>query len=179
MDAFAITAVSTDQLWFRVEGVIGGDVTPARVYPRLHVMSAEELDALRASGRKLYFGQPDPGAPLVPLAPKPAFDPCSVPVEDLPRFAFLDHASDEDVDALLAVRMGQDLRPFGLRLKRLEALDWIVHTGRGVEVSPVGLELLRLWLGTSPAPRERVRTTPAAWRPRVEGRVRERELAGR
>lgn len=150
MDAFAITGVSRGRQWFRVEAVVGGDDTPARIFPGVHVLSAEEVADRAAGGRRLYF-RIAPDAPLAPL-PAGGFHPAQVPGEDLPRFAFLEQASDDDVDVLLAVRMRQDLAQFGLRLKRLEALDWIARGADGaVGVTDLGLELLRCWYAAPPA----------------------------
>ncbi len=149
MDAFAITGVSPDRQWFLVEGAVGGDDAPARLYPRTHVLGTGEIAGMAASGRRIYFSQGRPDAPLVPLAPDDAaaFDPALLPLDELPQFAFLEHANDQDVDALLALRMGEDLRDAGLRLRRLEALGWIGRTDDGgIELTPVGLELLRHWL---------------------------------
>jgi hypothetical protein len=151
MDAFAITGVSPDQQWFRVEGAVGGDDEPAKLYPRVHVMDSDEIADLASAGRRLYFAQPQAEAPLVPLDPEDAadFDAAQLPVEELPRFAFLEHATDDDIDALLALRMGQEIGPIARRLNRLESLGWI-QRGRGgdddVALTPLGVELLRHWL---------------------------------
>jgi hypothetical protein len=151
MDAFAITGVSRGGQWFLVDGVVGGDDAPAHRYPRVHVMSAAGIADMARSGRALYFAQPSAESPLVRLHPERArrFDPRQVPVEDLPRFAFLEQAGDDDVDALMAVRMGQDPRGLGLRLKRLEALDWVERGEDGsLQLTSIGAELLRHWLAT-------------------------------
>lgn len=149
MDAFAITGVSPDQQWFRVEGAVGGVDAPARLYPRTQVVDTDEIAGLAAGGRTIYVSRGTPDAPLVPLAPEDAarFDPALLPVGELPQFAFLEHANDQDIDALLALRMGEDVADAGLRLRRLEALGWITGAADGrIELTPVGLELLRHWL---------------------------------
>ena len=98
MDAFAVTGVSRGLKWFRLEGVVGGVDTPARRYPRMHIMQAGEIAALAVAGRRVYFAQVEPDAPLVPLSPAQAarFDARHVPAEELPRFAFLEQATDDD-----------------------------------------------------------------------------------
>lgn len=144
MDAFAITAVSRGTQWYRVEGVVGGDDAPARRFPRAEVLPSSAIADLLAGGRRVYCAQPSAGAPLVPLGPG-AFDPVRAPLEDLPRFAFVEQASDEDAEALDAVRMRQDLSGYGLTLKRLEALDWVAADRHGVSVTPLGTEVLRAW----------------------------------
>jgi hypothetical protein len=149
MDAFAITGISPDEQWFRVEGAVGGEDGPARLYPRVHVMDSGEIAELASAGRRLYFAQPQAEAPLVPLVPDDAldFDAMQLPIEELPRFAFLEHASDEDVDALLAIRMGQELGPVARRLSRLESLGWVESDGDAdPALTPLGVELLRHWL---------------------------------
>lgn len=152
MDAIAITGVSRGRRWFRVEGVVGGEDRAARLFgDALDVLDADGVALLAAGGRRVYFAQPGEQAPLVPLPPAQAesFDPLQLPIEELPRFAFAEQASDEDIDTLLAVRMGEDPDHFGLRLRRLEALEWVDcdHPGH-VELTALGLALLRQWLGT-------------------------------
>lgn len=151
MDAFAITGVSRGRHWYRVDGVVGGNDAPARIFPGSRVMSAEEIADLRSGGRRLYF-RIDATAPLAALPAGARFDPTQVPGEDLPRFAFLEHAGDEDIDALLAVRRREDLAHFGLRLKRLEALEWIARSADGTPtVTDLGVELLQRWYAAPPA----------------------------
>jgi len=140
MDAFAITGVSQDNDWFRVQAAVGGVDAPARLFPRIHVVRGDDIADLASGGRRIYFQQPGEEGPLVPLAADDAthFDPQHVPIEDIARFAFTESATDEDVEALLALQAGADVAPH-LR-DRLEDLGWVSSSA---ELTPVGRELLR------------------------------------
>ena len=150
MDAFAITGVSPDHAWFKVEGAVGGEVDRAHLFPRLHVVSSSDIANLASGGRKLYFTQVDGDdeRPLVPLDREQAteFDPAQLPLEDLPRFAFLENATDDDVQLLLALRETRRV-PEGIvrrEVARLAALGWVAKDAEGgIELTAVGRELLR------------------------------------
>ena len=149
MDAFAITGVSPDHAWFRVEGAVGGEADRAQLFPRLHVVSSSDIADLASGGRKIYFiqGAGHNDGPLVPLDDDQAaaFDPAQLPLEQLPEFAFLENATDDDVQLLLALRHARR-RPdtSTRRLARLAALGWIAKdSDGGIELTAVGRELLR------------------------------------
>ena len=139
MDAFAITGVSPDHDWFRVQAAVGGVEAPARLFPRVHVVRGDDIADLASGGRRIYFQQPGEGA-LVPLATDDAtsFDPQHVPIEDLASFAFTESATDADIEAMLALQSGADIDAD--RCARLEDLGWVSSGG---ELTPVGRELLR------------------------------------
>ena len=143
MDAFAITGVSPDDEWFRVQAAVGGVESPARLFPRIHVVSRADIADLASGGRTIYFQQPGSEGPLVPLASDDAaaFDPLYVPLEELERFAFSETATDRDIEALLVVRNGGSLQPDAV--DRLEDLGWVTQDAYEVRLTPVGSELLR------------------------------------
>ena len=146
MDAFAITGVSPEGEWFRVQAAVGGEDSPARLFPRVHVLRSTGIADLASGGRKIYFQQAG-DTPLVPLAPDEAesFDPLYVPVEEIPEFAFDETATDEDVEALISIRNADEPDARGLDVfERLEELGWAAQDDSGtVSLTPVGEELLR------------------------------------
>ena len=143
MDAFAITGVSPDDEWFRVQAAVGGVESPARLFPRIHVVSRAEIADLASGGRTIYFQQPGSDGALVPLASEDAaaFDPLYVPLEEIERFAFTETATERDIEALLALRNGASLQADVL--DRLEDLGWVTQDASKVGLTPVGSELLR------------------------------------
>jgi hypothetical protein len=147
MDAFAITGVSPEHDWFRVQAAVGGVEAPARLFPRVHVVSSADIADLASGGRTIYFQQGGSERPLVPLASDDAtsFDPCQVPLEEIPEFAFTETATDADVEALLCLRNGDE--PDGNTLDlldRLEGLGWVLQDPDGtVALTTIGRELLR------------------------------------
>ena len=144
MDAFAITGVSPDDEWFRVQAAVGGVESPARLFPRIHVVSRSDIADLASGGRTIYFQQPGSEGPLVPLASADAaaFDPLYVPLEELERFAFTETATEGDIEALLALRNGGGhLEPDAV--DRLTDLGWVTQDACEVSLTPVGSELLR------------------------------------
>ena len=146
MDAFAITGVSPQGEWFRVQAAVGGVESPARLFPRVHVLRSTDIADLASGGRKIYFQQPGE-TPLVPLAPDAAesFDPLLLPVEEIPEFAFAETATADDVEALISIRNADDPDDQALDvLERLERLGWAAQDESGmVSLTPVGEELLR------------------------------------
>ena len=54
MDAFAITGVSPQGEWFRVQAAVGGVESPARLFPRIHVLRSADIADLASGGRKIY-----------------------------------------------------------------------------------------------------------------------------
>ena len=86
MDAFAITGVSPEHDWFRVQAAVGGVESPARLFPRIHVVTSADIADLASGGRTIYFQQSGSENPLVPLASDDAaaFDPLQVPLEEIP-----------------------------------------------------------------------------------------------
>ena len=147
MDAFAITGVNPEQQWFRVQAAVGGVESPARLFPRVHVVRPEDIADLASGGRRIYFQQPGSEGSLVPLAAEDAasFDPVLVPVEEIEQFAFTESATDADIELLLAVRDEAPLTRGAFdRLERLESLGWVTLGACGtVGLTPVGRELLR------------------------------------
>lgn len=147
MDAFAITGVNPEHEWFRVQAAVGGVESPARLFPRIHVVRPEDIAILASGGRRIYFQQPGSEGPLVPLATEDAaaFDPVQVPIEEIEKFAFTESATDDDLELLLAVRDEATLtREAFDRLERLESLGWVALGSRGtVALTAVGRELLR------------------------------------
>ena len=146
MDAFAITGVSPEHEWFRVQAAVGGVESPARLFPRIHVVRPEDIADLASGGRRIYFQQPGSDGPLVPLAAEDAasFDPVLVPVEEIEQFAFTESATGEDIEALLAVQGGDVLDCAIECADRLEDLGWVsVDAGGAFALTPVGRELLR------------------------------------
>ena len=139
MDAFAITGVSPDHDWFRVQAAVGGVEAPARLFPRVHVVRGDDIADLASGGRRIYFQQPGERGALVPLATDDAtsFDPQHVPIEDIASFAFTESATDADIEALLAVQSGANVD--AERCERLEDLGWVSDGG----LTAVGRELLR------------------------------------
>ena len=53
MDAFAITGVSPQHDWFRVQAAVGGVESPARLFPRVHVVSSADIADLASGGRTI------------------------------------------------------------------------------------------------------------------------------
>jgi hypothetical protein len=147
MDAFAITGVSPEHEWFRVQAAVGGVASPARLFPRIHIVRSGDIADLATGGRRIYFQQAGPEHPLVPLASEDAtsFDPHQVPLEEIPQFAFTESATDYDVEALLLIANGDVLNGNVLDLMdRLEGLGWVsVDAGGAVKLTPIGYELLR------------------------------------
>ena len=146
MDAFAITGVSPENQWFRVQAAVGGVESPARLFPRIHVVRPQDIASLASGGRRIYFQQPGSDGSLVPLAADDAaaFDPVQVPIEEIEQFAFTESATAADVEALLAIRNGDLLdREAVDDVERLEALGWAsIQSGGAVTLTPVGRELL-------------------------------------
>ena len=128
---------------FRVQAAVGGVESPARLFPRIHVVSRADIADLASGGRTIYFQQPGSDGSLVPLSPDDAaaFDPLYVPLEEIERFAFTETATDRDIEALLALRNGGSLPPDAV--DRLEDLGWVTQEAREVVLTPVGRELLR------------------------------------
>jgi hypothetical protein len=147
MDAFAITGVSPAHEWFRVQAAVGGVDAPAKLFPRIHILRPADIADLASGGRTIYYQQAGSERPLVPLASEDAaaFDPCQVPIEEIPHFAFTESATGPDVEALLSIANGHVLDGSALDLvERLEDLGWVsVDTGGGLKVTPIGHELLR------------------------------------
>jgi len=147
MDAFAITGVNPGQQWFRVQAAVGGVESPARLFPRVHVVRQEDIADLASGGRRIYFQQPGSEGSLVPLAAEDAasFDPVQVPIEEIEQFAFTESATAADVETLLAIQSGDVVdRQTVDDVERLEALGWaVVGSGGRVGLTPVGRELLR------------------------------------
>ena len=147
MDAFAITGVSPEHEWFRVQAAVGGVESPARLFPRIHILRGADIADLASGGRTIYYQQAGSKRPLVPLASDDAaaFDPLQVPLEEIPQFAFTESATDYDIEALLTIAKGSVLDGPALDLvERLEDLGWVsVDTGGGLKVTPIGHELLR------------------------------------
>ena len=147
MDAFAITGVSPEHEWFRVQAAVGGIESPARLFPRIHVVRSANIADLASGGRRIYFQQDGSEDPLVPLAFDDAatFEAVHVPIEDMRPFAFLETATDDDIQALLHVKNGDDPNANTLdRLERLEALGWVLQDASGtLDLTPIGQELLR------------------------------------
>lgn len=147
MDAFAITGVSPEHEWFRVHAAVGGVESPARLFPRIHIVRPSAIADLASGGRRIYYQQAGPENPLVPLASDAAasFDPLQVPVEEIPEFAFTESATECDVEVLLAIANGGVLDGNVLELvDRLAGLGWAsVDAGGAVRVTPIGYELLR------------------------------------
>lgn len=146
MDAFAITGVSPHQQWFRVQAAVGGIESPAKLFPRIHVVRPQDIANLASGGRRIYFQQPGVEGSLVPLAAEDAasFDPVQVPIEEIEEFAFTESATAADIEALLAVQGGHVLDQDAIdSFDRLEALGWVsMNAGGGVALTPVGRELL-------------------------------------
>ena len=146
MDAFAITGVSPEHEWFRVQAAVGGVDSPAKLFPRIHVVRPEDIASLASGGRRIYFQQPGSDGPLVPLASEDAasFDPVQVPLEEIEEFAFTESATDADVEALLAIRNGEGDRDALDAVNRLERLGWVsIQPAGSVALTAVGRELLR------------------------------------
>jgi len=147
MDAFAITGVSPEHEWFRVQAAVGGVESPARLFPRIHVVRPADIADLASGGRRIYFQQPGSERALVPLDTEDAaaFDPRQVPVEEIARFAFTESATGDDVEALLSIQNGTVLDRDTLDdVDRLENLGWVsVNAGGAVVLTAVGRELLR------------------------------------
>ena len=146
MDAFAITGVNPEQQWFRVQAAVGGVESPARLFPRVHVVRPEDIADLASGGRRIYFQQPGSEGSLVPLAAEDAasFDPVLVPVEEIEQFAFTESATDADIEALLAIQNHEIDRDAMDDVDRLEALGWVTSpSGGAVALTAVGRELLR------------------------------------
>jgi len=147
MDAFAITGVSPENQWFRVQAAVGGVESPARLFPRIHVVRSEDIASLASGGRRIYFQQPGSEGPLVPLASDDAaaFDPVQVPIEEIEQFAFTESATEADIEALLAIQNGDLLdRDTFDDVDRLEGLGWVTIQASGsVALTAVGRELLR------------------------------------
>ena len=143
MDAFAITGVSPEHQWFRVQAAVGGIESPARLFPRIHVVRSEDIANLASGGRRIYFQQPGTEGSLVPLAADDAasFDPVQVPIEEIEQFAFTESAADGDVEALLSIQNGDEP---DADVDRLEALGWVSVDSQGsLSLTPVGRDLLR------------------------------------
>jgi hypothetical protein len=147
MDAFAITGVSPEHEWFRVQAAVGGVDSPARLFPRIHVVRPADIADLATGGRRIYFQQAGSENPLVPLASDDAasFDALQLPIEEIPQFAFTESATDYDVEVLLSIANGDVLDGNVLDLiERLEDLDWVrMDAGGAVKLTPIGSELLR------------------------------------
>ena len=147
MDAFAITGVTPEHQWFRVQAAVGGVESPARLFPRIHVVRPEDIAGMASGGRRIYFQQPGSEGPLVPLASDDAeaFDPVQVPVEEIEQFAFTESATAGDIEALLAIQNGDLLEHDAFDgIERLETLGWAsIESGGAVSLTPVGRELLR------------------------------------
>jgi hypothetical protein len=147
MDAFAITGVSPEHEWFRVQAAVGGVDSPARLFPRIHIVRSADIADLANGGRRIYFQQAGSKNPLVPLAADDAaaFDPQQVPIEEIPQFAFTESATEYDVEALLSIANDDVLDGNALDLmERLEDLGWVsVDAGGAVKLTPIGSELLR------------------------------------
>ena len=144
MDAFAITGVSPEHQWFRVQAAVGGIESPARLFPRIHVVRPEDIARLASGGRRIYFQQPGTEGPLVPLAADDAasFDPVQLPIEEIEQFAFTESATDGDVETLLSIQSGDE--PYAGDVDRLEALGWVSIDSLGTaSLTAVGRELLR------------------------------------
>ncbi|HVF65065.1 MAG TPA: hypothetical protein VNE58_13830 [Casimicrobiaceae bacterium] len=147
MDAFAITGVSPNHEWFRVQAAVGGIESRARLFPRVHVLRSADIADLASGGRRIYFQQTEAGASLVPLAREDAaaFDAAHLPIEDVSRFAFLESATEEDIRYLLDIRHGRV--PIGVgtdALERLESLEWIERDGESdYRLTAIGQDLLR------------------------------------
>ena len=142
--ACAITGVSPEHQWFRVQAAVGGIESPARLFPRIHVVRPEDIASLASGGRRIYFQQPGTEGPLVPLAADDAasFDPVQVPVEEIEQFAFTESATESDVEALLSIQNGDE--PDAGDVDRLEALGWASVDSQGsLLLTAVGRELLR------------------------------------
>lgn len=145
MDAFAITGVNAGNDWFRVQAAVGGVDGPARLFPRVHVVTSADIADLAAGGRRIYFQQPGEHPSLVPLARQDAetFDAAHLPVEDIAQFAFVESATDADIELLLAIRTGRPIVTSHAS-GRVEALGWAALSELGGrELTPVGRELLR------------------------------------
>lgn len=147
MDAFAITGVSPEHEWFRVQGAVGGVESPAKLFPRIHILRSADIADLASGGRTIYYQQAGSERPLVPLASEDAaaFDPLQVPLEEIPQFAFTESATEHDVEALLSIANGNVLDGSALDLvERLEDLGWVsVDAGGAMKLTPIGHELLR------------------------------------
>ena len=147
MDAFAITGVTPAHEWFRVQAAVGGVESPARLFPRIHIVRPADIADLALGGRRIYYQQAGSERPLVPIASEDAatFDPLQVPLEEIPRFAFTESATENDIEALLSIANGSVLDGSALDLvQRLEALGWVSMDAAGaVKVTPIGHELLR------------------------------------
>ena len=147
MDAFAITGVNPEHDWFRVQAAVGGVDSPARLFPRIHVVRPEDIANMASGGRRIYFQQPGSEGPLVPLAADDAasFDPVHVPIEEIEQFAFSESATDADIEALLAIQNGDLLERDAFDdVDRLASLGWVsINAGGGVALTSVGRELLR------------------------------------
>ena len=159
MDAFAITGVAADPQggepeWFRVEGAVGGNDAPPKLFPRIQVVRSETIADLIAGGRIVYVMSGDAGN--LPGRARVHVDAQGVPhveavtlggrngaLDDLPRFAFAAEASDDDLRILRAIGRGEavvDDEAF----ERCLALGWLVEHGAGrITLSDIGRDLVR------------------------------------
>jgi hypothetical protein len=161
MDAFAITGVAANPQggepeWFRVEGAVGGNGAPPKLFPRIQVVRRETIADLIAGGRIVYVMSGD--ADDMPDRARVHVDDQGTPhveavtlggvtgaLDDLPRFAFDAEASDEDVRLLRAIGRGEAFADgCDDRVERCLALGWLVERAAGrVALSDVGRDLVR------------------------------------
>ena len=122
------------------------EAVPTHPCRAVGVRSAGIAD-LASGGRRIYFQQGGSEEQLVPLSSDEAasFEPFHVPIEEIPPFAFMETATDDDIQALLDVKNGDDPNANTLdRLGRLEELGWVSQDPGGtLDLTPIGHELLR------------------------------------
>jgi hypothetical protein len=163
MDAFAITGVAAareggEPEWFRVQGAVGGNDAPPKLFPRIQVVKRETIADLIAGGRIVYVMRADAAA--LPDRARVHVDQegrarieavtlggPTATLDDLPRFAFAADASDADIERLQAIGRGQrdpaedDPDP---ALERFLALGWVVEREDAtLALTDIGRDLVR------------------------------------
>jgi hypothetical protein len=157
MDAFAITGIAAgpqgDPEWFRVEGAVGGFDSPPKLFPRVQVLKRESVADLIAGGRIVYVLRPDErempdrarvrlGADGTPRIEAVTLGGLSEALDELPRFAFAAHASDDDIDTLRAIGRGESRGANDA--DRYLAHGWIAERADGtLQLTDIGRDLIR------------------------------------
>lgn len=159
MDAFAITGIAAgprdnEPEWFRVQGAVGGNDAPPKLFPRIQVVKRETIADLIAGGRIVYVMRADRGgapdrvrirldADGTPRLEAVSIGGPGVALDRLPRFPFAAEASDADIEQLRAIARGEPDADDDL-VERYLAFGWVREGGGGaLEVTDIGRDLVR------------------------------------
>jgi hypothetical protein len=159
MDAFAITGIAAGPQdngpeWFRVQGAVGGNDEPPKLFPRIQVVKRDTIADLIAGGRIVYVMRPD--SEDVPDRVRVRVDADGTPrlesvsvggpteaLDDLPRFPFAAQATDADIEHLRAIARG-DPAAGDEFVERYLSYGWVREGADGaLEMTDIGRDLVR------------------------------------